>query len=164
MTRILNVREGRALAWAAGRLAGHAKFPVYSITWEDNGHGKMSTVFLNNSAATSVRMTSDGPVFDVKVKGRAGLTFLADNHGRRAAQLSPLLLTKLQEKVVKDITEALQLVQRSEADVLQLGMLLEWNYPAEWKKLKDHWLEYYSKEALIKVSAKFQIADFGSEK
>ncbi|MEK4007111.1 Ger(x)C family spore germination protein [Paenibacillus sp. FSL H3-0333] len=164
MKHILNIRDGRSLAWAAGRIAGHAKFPVYTITWEDNGTGSMSTVFLSNSASTSVRMTTDGPVFHVKVKGRAGLTFLKDTKGRKAEQLSPLLLTKLQDKVVKEITEALHQVQRSEADVLQLGMLMEWNYPTEWKKLKEHWLEYYSKKARIMVSAKFQIADFGSEK
>lgn len=89
---------------------------------------------------------------------------MKDTKGRKAEQLSPLLLTKLQDKVVKEITEALHQVQRSEADVLQLGMLMEWNYPTEWKKLKEHWLEYYSKKARIMVSAKFQIADFGSEK
>lgn len=164
MKGILKIKEGRSLAWAAGHFAGHNTLPVYSFAWEDDGKGAVSTVFLSNSASTSVKMTPEGPVFHVKVKGRAGITYFEDSEGRKADQLSDLIITKLQEEVVKEISESLEHVQKSGADVLQLGMLMEWNYPSEWKRLREHWEDYYSKEARIKVTANFKIADFGSEK
>jgi spore germination protein KC len=164
MKGLLKIKEGRSLALAAGHLAGHNTLPVYSITWEDDGKGAASAIFLSNKASTSVKMTAEGPVFAVKVKGRAGITFFQDSEGRKADQLSELIITKLQAEVVKEISESLEQVRKTGADVLQLGMLLEWNYPEEWKRLREHWEDYYSREAQIKVTAKFRIEDFGSEK
>lgn len=164
MKGILNVKNSRALAWAAGHFAGRTALPVYSITWDEDGKGSASTVFLSNKASTSVKMTPDGPVFHVKLKGRAGITYVKDSENREAEMLSPLILTKLQDKVVKEVTESLDRIKKNGSDVLQLGMLVEWNYPQEWEQLRERWEDYYSKEARIKVSADFTIADFGSEK
>lgn len=159
MKAILKEKEGRALAWATD----HYVKSVNSFDWDD-GKGTATAYFLNDKASTSVKMTPDGPVFHVKLKGRASITSFKDSKQRKAEQLSHLLKTKLQEKMVKEVSESLERVQEAGADVLQLGMLLEWNYPKEWNRLRDHWLDYYSKEAQIKVTAKFNIADFGSEK
>lgn len=160
MKAILKVKEGRSLAWAAD----HYVQSVDSFAWDDDGKGTATAYFLNDKTSSSVKMTPEGPVFHVKLKGRASITSFKDSKQRKADQLSHLLKTKLQEKAVKEVSETLENVQKAGVDVLQLGMLLEWNYPEEWKRLRDHWEDYYSREARIKVTADFKIADFGSEK
>lgn len=55
-------------------------------------------------------------------------------------------------------------MQDAQVDVLQLGMLVEWNYPKAWNKLRERWTDYYAKHAEIKVTADFTIEDFGSER
>ncbi|WP_339314076.1 Ger(x)C family spore germination protein [Paenibacillus sp. FSL M7-0896] len=164
MRGLMNVSEGRALAWAAGNLAGQIAFPVYSIDWDDDGSGAANAIFLRNTAASSVSMTPEGPLFHVKIKGHASITYFKDSEHRDANKLSPLLLSKLEQKVAGEITAALDRIRQEGVDVLHLGMLVEWNYPAEWKKLRERWKDYYTSEARIKVTAKFVIEDFGSEK
>ena len=164
MKGILNVKEGRALAWAAGHFAGHITLPVYSIVWEDDGKGAASAIFLSASASASAKMTPEGPVFHVKIKGRPSITYFEDSEQRGADKLSKLLQTRLEQKVVNEVSDALEIVQKAGVDVLHLGMLVEWNYPAEWKRLREQWEDYYTREAQIKVTADFNIEDFGSEK
>lgn len=164
MRSILNVKEGRALAWAAGHFAGHFTLPVYSIVWDDDGKGAASALFLKAKASTSAQLTADGPVFTVRLKGSASITYFADSEQRNADKLSALIQSRLEQKVVKEVSESLQSLQKAGVDVLQLGMQLEWNYPQEWNRLRERWVDYYTREAQIKVTADFNIEDFGSEK
>ncbi|ETT63102.1 Ger(x)C family germination protein [Paenibacillus sp. FSL R7-277] len=164
MRGLMNVNEGRALAWAAGKIAGHITLPVYPIVWDDDGKGAASAIFVRNSAASSVRMTPEGPLFQVKIKGNASITYFKDSGQRDADKLSALLVSKLEQKVAGEVSAALDHTRQEGVDVLHLGMLVEWNYPAEWKKLRERWKDYYTSEARIKVTVKFDIEDFGSEK
>lgn len=164
MKGILDVKQSRALAWGAGHLAGRLKLPEYTITWDEEGKGTASAIFQRNSSSSSVKMTSGGPVFHIKVKGSASITFFKDSEGRSASKLSPLIKRRLQEQVVKEISDSLRTVQDAQVDVLQLGMLVEWNYPKAWSKLRERWTDYYAHHAEIKVTADFTIEDFGSER
>ncbi|QUL57785.1 Ger(x)C family spore germination protein [Paenibacillus tritici] len=164
MRGLMNVNEGRDLAWAAGTIAGHITFPMYPIVWDDDGKGAASAIFVRNSAASSVSMTPDGPLFQVKIKGNASITYFKDSEHRDADKLSALLVSKLEQKVAGEVSAALEHIRQEGVDVLHLGMLVEWNYPAEWKKLRERWEDYYTSKARIKVTAKFVIEDFGSEK
>lgn len=160
----LNLEKSRSLAWAAGNLAGHIKFPLYSVSWDDDGKGKASALFLSNKSKKTVKMTNEGPVFHIKLKGSASIHYFKDSYGRSAETLAPMIRQKLQEKVAAEVLESLEATQKAGADVLQLGMLLEWNYPEEWKKLRERWEDYYASKVQIIVTADFTIADFGSEK
>ncbi|MNW67872.1 Spore germination protein A3 precursor [compost metagenome] len=73
-------------------------------------------------------------------------------------------MQKLQKAVVKEVSQAVRATQEAGADVLQLGMQVEWNNPGEWKRLKERWEDYYSHDAQIKVSADIKIQDIGSVK
>lgn len=73
----------------AGHLAGKLKLPEYTITWNEEGKGTASAIFQRNSASSSVKMTSEGPVFHIKVKGNASITFLKI---QKAAVLAILVL------------------------------------------------------------------------
>lgn len=164
LRRTLHFRESRALAWAAGHLAGHLALPEYTITWDEEGSGKATGLFLSNKSSIRSELTDDGPVFHVKLKGKISITNFHDSMGRKAVQLSSVILEKLQTAVVKDVTHALLATQEAGTDILQLGMRVEWNYPAEWKKLKGRWEDYYTHEAKIKVTSAFNIQDLGSVK
>ncbi|MNI12077.1 hypothetical protein D3C73_652450 [compost metagenome] len=160
----LNIYESRAFAWAAGHLAGSFYLPEYSVTWDDNGQGSASALFLSNKASLHTRFTEDGPVFYLKLKGSASIINYHDSLGRGAENLSPFIVQKLQKAVVKEVSQAVRATQEAGADVLQFGMQVEWNNPGEWKRLKERWEDYYSHDAQIKVSADIKIQDIGSVK
>lgn len=157
----LNVEEGRNLAWAAGSL----NLPLYNISWEEEGgNGRASALFLSGKSSRHVRMTSDGPEFQIKVKGHASIIFYEDSQGRSAYQLGTLIKTKLEEKAEKEISKAIRAAQESKVDALHLGLLVEWNHPKAWKKLRERWPDYYAEHVEVSVKADFVIEDFGSER
>ncbi|WP_310833101.1 Ger(x)C family spore germination protein [Paenibacillus pedocola] len=164
MKDTLSGADSRALSWAAGDLAGHIALPMYTVKWEEHGKGRASALFYNNSVSHSVKMTGEGPVFYIKLKGKASITLFRDNGAENAIDYSGTIKGKLEERVTADVSRAIHKTQEAGADVLQLGMLLEWNHPKEWRKLKDKWDDYYAKEAEIRVTADFSIDDFGASK
>jgi spore germination protein KC len=159
MKGILKLKEGRALAWAAGKL----KLSVYSVTW-DGGESAASVVFVSTKSSKKVKITDKGPVFTVKLKGKASVIYLRDPKKRNLEEISNIITEKLSDKVTANLTEAIHLSQQAGADVLQLGMLLEWNDPKLWKQLRERWDNYYAHEADIKVKTDFRIVDFGTAK
>ncbi|MEK4260109.1 Ger(x)C family spore germination protein [Paenibacillus sp. FSL L8-0499] len=159
MKGILKLKEGRALAWAAGKL----KLSVYSVTW-DGGESAASVVFVSTKSSKKVKLTDKGPVFTVKLKGKASVIYLRDPKKRNLEEISNIITEKLSDKITANLTEAIRLSQEAGADVLQLGMLLEWNDPKLWKKVRERWDNYYTHEADIKVATDFRIVDFGTAK
>ncbi|MEK3767875.1 Ger(x)C family spore germination protein [Paenibacillus sp. FSL R5-0887] len=159
MKGILKLKEGRALAWAAGKL----KLSVYSVTW-DGGESAASVVFVSTKSSKKVKITDKGPVFTVKLKGKASVIYLRDPKKRNLEEISNIITEKLSDKVTANLTKAIRLSQQAGADVLQLGMLLEWNDPKLWKQLRERWDNYYAHEADIKVKTDFRIVDFGTAK
>ncbi|WP_150275936.1 Ger(x)C family spore germination protein [Paenibacillus tepidiphilus] len=160
----LNVSDSRALAWAAGHFAGRLKFPHYTVKWEDEGEGTASALFYANSSSTKLRMTQNGPVFDVKLKGKASITYFRDSKGHGATEMSGIIKKLVQEKLEAEVNHAILKTREAGVDVLQLGTLLEWNQPEEWRKLQERWTDYYKEEAKIVVTAKISIDDFGALK
>lgn len=164
MTGTLNSDESRALSWAAGALSGHVTLPMYTIMWnEQESKGKASALFYNNTVSRKVRITADGPVFYIKLKGKASVTLFDDNNTDEAIDHSSLIRRKLEERITSEVKKAIEHTQEAGADVLQLGMLLEWNHPREWKKLKERWNEYYTRAEII-VTTDISIVDFGASK
>ncbi|MEK4041210.1 Ger(x)C family spore germination protein [Paenibacillus sp. FSL L8-0493] len=159
MKGILKLKEGRALAWAAGKL----KLSVYSVTW-DGGESAASVVFVSTKSSKKVKLTDKGPVFTVKLKGKASVIYLRDPKKRNLEEISNIITEKLSDKITANLTEAIRLSQEAGADVLQLGMLLEWNDPKLWKEVRERWDNYYTHEADIKVATDFRIVDFGTAK
>ncbi|AIQ74271.1 Ger(x)C family spore germination protein [Paenibacillus odorifer] len=159
MKGILKLKEGRALAWAAGKL----KLSVYSVTW-DGGESAASVVFVSTKASKKVKLTDKGPVFTVKLKGKASVIYLRDPKKRNLEEISNIITEKLSDKITANLTEAIRLSQEAGADVLQFGMLLEWNDPKLWKEVRERWDNYYTHEADIKVATDFRIVDFGTAK
>ncbi|WP_151733977.1 Ger(x)C family spore germination protein [Paenibacillus tengchongensis] len=164
MKRILGVEDSRALSWAAGHFAGQLTLPLYTVKWEGDSEGTASALFYGNSASRSMKMTREGPIFYVKLKGRASITYFRDNAGKSAREMSGLITKKVQEKLKTDIEQSLRKTQEAGVDVLQLGVLMEWNAPEEWRKLKERWIDYYKQQARIVVTAQINIDEFGAIK
>ncbi|MNB69794.1 Spore germination protein B3 precursor [compost metagenome] len=165
MTGTLNSDESRALSWAAGDLSGHLTLPMYTVVWnEQDSKGKASALFYSDTVSRKVQMTADGPVFHVRLKGKASITLFDDNNTDEAVDHNSLIQSKLEEKIKSEVKKALDHTQEAGTDVLQLGMLLEWNHPKEWKKLKERWSDYYADRARIVVKTDISIVDFGASK
>lgn len=159
MRSVMELETSRALAWAAGG----AKSPTYSVEW-DEGKSRASVVFLSRSSSTKVKMTPQGPVFRIRLKGGASVIFNTDFKRRQTSEVSSVITDQLEQKLSKELKQAIKLSQKSGCDVLRLGQLLEWNHPAQWRKLKEKWEDYYRNDAQIEVSADFHLVDFGSSK
>ncbi|MNO19484.1 Spore germination protein B3 precursor [compost metagenome] len=159
MKGTLKLKEGRALAWAAGSL----KLAVYSVDW-DEGQSAASVLFESTKSSKKLILTDQGPVFNVNLKGRASVIYLRDPKKRDKEELSRIITEKLRDKVSANLTEAIRNTQKAGADVLQLGLLLEWNDPKLWNLLKERWENYYAQEADIKVKTDFHIVDYGTAK
>lgn len=159
MKGVLKLKEGRALAWAVGSL----KLAVYSVDW-DEGKSAASVVFVSTKSSKKLNKTDKGPVFTVNLKGKASVIYLRDPKNRDTEELGQIIIAKLKEKVSDNLNEAIRNTQKAGADVLQLGLLLEWNDPKQWKQLRERWENYYALEADIKVKTDFSIVDFGTAK
>ncbi|WP_375102821.1 Ger(x)C family spore germination protein [Paenibacillus sp. RS8] len=159
MKGILNLKEGRTLAWALGKL----KLAVYSIDW-DEGQSAASVIFVSTTSSKKLNLTDEGPVFTVNLKGKASVIYLRDPKKRDKEELGQIIIAKLKEKVSGNLTEAIRNTQKAGADVLQLGLLLEWNEPKLWKQIRERWESYYAHEADIKVKTDFYIVDYGTAK
>lgn len=155
----VNFDHGRALAWALGKL----KLGVYTITW-DGGESAASIVFVNTKASKKVKIIDDRPLFTVKLKGKASVIYLKNPKNKSQEELSKVITERLGEVVSSELNGAIHRSQELGADILQLGLLLEWNDPRVWKKLNDEWESYYAHDADVKVTTDFGIVDYGSSK
>ncbi|OBZ14089.1 hypothetical protein A8L34_08950 [Bacillus sp. FJAT-27264] len=158
MRGTVGLQDARSLAWALG----HSQDPVMTVTW-DEGKSRASAVFFTSKGSRTVRMTEKGPVFYVTLKGRASLVYKKDMESRSKTVFSRIVIEALEKKAVQDLNEAMKKTKEAGADVLELGLLMEWNYPKEWRELRERWEDYYKNHAEIRVKANFQIADFGTE-
>ncbi|MCL6604804.1 MAG: Ger(x)C family spore germination protein [Paenibacillus sp.] len=159
MTGILKLNEGVALAWANS----HVKRPLYVIHW-DEGRGAASAIIANTHSSKVVSMTDKGPVFEIRLRGRASIVSIKDPDNRGIKEISQTIEDKLEQEISKQVTEAIQKTQKAQTDIFHLGLLTEWNYPKEWNKLQEHWEDYYANDAVIKVNTSVRINDFGAEK
>ncbi|MFD3257157.1 Ger(x)C family spore germination protein [Paenibacillus lentus] len=154
----LPYEEAKVIAWAKGNL----RFPIYSVQWDET-RGNADVKFTYTNGRTSVKMTNEGPVFTVHLKGRASIIAKKDALNRPIKDISGIIMERLNHRISADFNKSIKASQKSGADVLQLGFLLEWNYPAFWNNVKEKWPDYYSHHAKINVVTNFSFDDFGKE-
>lgn len=165
MTGTLDEKDSRALAWAAGSLAGKFALPLYTVEWNENGHkGKASGLFYKSTSSIKLHMTPEGPEFLIRMKGKASLTLMQDSAGLTAIELGPLITRLLEEKITEDTNRAIAKTKEYRTDVLQLGMQLEWHRPKEWAQLKEQWSDYYKNHVPVKVTTQISLEDLGTVK
>lgn len=158
MTGIIKEGLAEMIAWSLNK----PQSLVYSIAWNNN-QSAASTFFVKTKSSRSVKMTSNGPTFTIKLKSAVSVDFLKKGQNEAKTKLSPIILRKLDEKISSMLLEAIKMTQKMKTDVFQLGMLLEWNYPEYWNQVRHKWDDYYSNELKINVGTQFYIDNFGSE-
>lgn len=156
LTGVLPSAEGRALAWALGRLGRQ----VYTLSWDD-GQSKADILFNQLTSKKSVRMGPDGPRFTLTLTGDGDLIHKRDPMNRDENEMKTILEQKLREKIVKQLKSAFSKTQQAKSDVLQLGMLLDWNYPKFWEKKRENWTDYYKNDLDIEFKCEINVKQTG---
>ncbi|MFC9774062.1 Ger(x)C family spore germination protein [Paenibacillus chitinolyticus] len=156
LTGVLPSAEGRAIAWALGRLGRQ----VYTLSW-DNGQSKANILFNHLTSKKSVRMGPDGPRFTLTLTGDGELVHKRDPMHHDENEMKAILEQKLREKIEKHLKSAFVKTREAGSDVLQLGMLLEWNYPIFWGKKRENWGDYYKNDLDIEFRCEINVKQIG---
>ncbi|MBX4146610.1 Ger(x)C family spore germination protein [Paenibacillus lautus] len=155
----LPLKESMAVSWALKEL----RDALYTVSWDDGKNkGKASLLLINIRSQKKVKMTPDGPVFTVMLKGRADIIYKKDTHLPDSAATNKMIERELNDQVSTQMNRALRTSQRAGADILQLGMVLDWHYPDAWHKLRSRWEDFYRNEAEIQVSTHITIRNLGA--
>ncbi|MGN7355815.1 Ger(x)C family spore germination protein [Paenibacillus sp. SAF-054] len=154
----LPAEEARVLAWATGRLGKQ----VFTVTWDD-GQSYASVMLKDMEAVRRVRMTKQGPQFSIKLKADGSIVNQKDAKRRNDTELSRLVTDLLNKKVVHELESALDMTKESEADVLKLGLLLEWKYPAYWKGVRDNWPKEYKHSRPVRIKAQVDLTNITNQ-
>ncbi|MCI1778058.1 MAG: Ger(x)C family spore germination protein [Paenibacillus lautus] len=152
----LPMEQSLAISWGVNEL----KAPLYTVSWGEEG--KASVFLIATSSSKSVRMVSGHPVFTVKLSGTGDIIYKNNHKQLDTLQAKEIIEHELNDLVAGHLRKALRTSQRVGADVLQLGMLVDWNYPDHWKKVRSEWPDYYKNEVEIQVVTDIQIRNFGA--
>ncbi|GGA47524.1 Ger(x)C family spore germination protein [Paenibacillus physcomitrellae] len=153
----LSIDQGRAISWGLGKFRDQ----VYSVNW-DEGRSTGSVLITRVHPKLIYKGDQDGPLFKIVLKGRGNLVYKKDMEHRSNAESNEIIMELLGKRVVKDMEKALAKTQQWGADVLNLGMLMEWNSPEEWQAYKDQWPEVYRSKAQFEIDADISISNQGS--
>ncbi|KKO53658.1 Ger(x)C family spore germination protein [Paenibacillus sp. DMB20] len=148
----LDLESSRVLAWASGQI--HK--PVYNVAW-DGGKSKASVLFFNTKGYKEAVMTASGPVFTVKLDGTADIVSMKDEKKRSLAEVNRIIVSELNDQIGTYLKEALKTTQEKGADVMQLGNMLEAEYPRAWSELSYDWEEKYRTEADFNIKLNLHI-------
>jgi|GEM_PF-829543 len=153
----LPMKPSMAVSWAENQLKG----ALYTVTWDEKG-GKASVFLINNRAKKTVRMVGGHPVFTIKLTGIGDVVYKRNKDQVDSLTTKHAIEQALNDLVKEQMTMALRTSQRVRADVLQLGMLLDWNYPDYWQEVREKWPQSYGSDAEIQVVTDIKIRNFGS--
>ncbi|WP_156430851.1 Ger(x)C family spore germination protein [Paenibacillus sp. FJAT-26967] len=152
MTGTLDAPEARAVAWATGRLGRQ----VFSVTW-DEGKSRGGVLLDQLKATRKVKMTERGPQFTIHLEATGNLIYSKDMKRRSDTERTLMIAKLLASKIEKDLNSAIRLTKKYGSDTLKLGLLLEWNYPQYWNKVREDWPDYYKTQSDIQVKAKVDV-------
>lgn len=156
MLATVPLKESLAVSWAVNEIKG----PLYTISWDEKG--KASIFLIATKSSRSIRMVSGHPVFTIRLSGTGDVIYKRNHNQYDTRQVKQLMERELNKQITEDLRKALHTSQRVGADVLQLGMLVDWNYPNHWKQVRANWSDYYKNEVEIEVVTDIRIRNFGS--
>ncbi|GAB6926743.1 hypothetical protein JCM10914A_07260 [Paenibacillus sp. JCM 10914] len=152
----LPMKESLAVSWAENELKG----PLYTISWGNNG--KASVYIISNKAKKSVRIKGGHPVYTIKLEGVGDVIYKKNRDQSDSLDTRNIIQTKLNEQIQGHMKKALAVSQNNGADILQLGMVLDWNYPDHWENVQADWPSYYKDHVEIDVVTDISIRNFGT--
>ena len=132
----LPMKESLAVSWAVNEVKG----PLYTVSWKEE---KASVFIITSSSKKSVRMVSGHPVFTVKLYGTGDVIYKQKQKRLDTLQVKELIERELNDQIAGHLRKALRTSQQTGADILRLGMLVDWNYPDHWHEVSANWPDYY---------------------
>lgn len=142
----LDGRESRGLAWATGHLSGGIiEFPCLIRRGEHH-----SVRAAGGRRAVKVRLVGGRPVFRLSVTTRVDL--LESSHHVESLEVVRKVETAVAGVIREEIDSALAAGKRYRADVFGFGQALRLAEPDFWDKVKDHWDDYFAREARVEVT------------
>ncbi|MGG3282033.1 Ger(x)C family spore germination protein [Paenibacillus solani] len=156
MLTTVPLNESLTISWAVNEI----KAPLYTVSWDEKG--KASILLISTKSTRSVRMVSGHPVFTVKLSGSGDIVYKRNYNQYDTPEVKRIIERELNNQVAGDLRRALHASQRVGSDVVQLGMLVDWNYPNHWEKVRANWSEYYKNEVEIEVVTDIKIRNFGT--
>ncbi|OOC63050.1 Ger(x)C family spore germination protein [Paenibacillus ihbetae] len=152
----LPLEPSLTISWAENQLKGS----VYTVNWDKSG--KASVFLIQNRAKKSVRLVDGRPVFTIKLNGIGDVIFKRNGILTDSLSAKYAIERELNEVIKEQLATAMRTSQRVRADILQLGMLLDWNYPDYWEKVRRNWSKTYAEEAVIEIVTDVKVRNFGS--
>ncbi|OMF78019.1 Ger(x)C family spore germination protein [Paenibacillus glucanolyticus] len=153
----LPMQESLAVSWAVNEVKG----PLYTVSW-DEGAGRASVFLISTNSKKSVRMVSGHPVFTIKLLGIGDVIYKRNLKQLDTLKAKRIIERELNDMVKSELQKALRTSQRVGSDILQLGMLVDWNYPDHWEKVRSEWANYYKNEVEIQVVTDIRVRNFGT--
>lgn len=153
----LPLKPSLAISWSENKL----NRPLYTVEWNE-GTRKASVYLINYHAKKTVKMIDDHPVYTIKLTGIGDVIYKSNHSQEDSLDDKHAIEKELNEQIKTHMLTALRTSQRASADILQLGMLLDWKYPDYWQKFKGNWAKTYSDEIEIQVVTEIKIRTFGT--
>ncbi|RUT48285.1 Ger(x)C family spore germination protein [Paenibacillus anaericanus] len=152
----MNNDEMRASLWILSQI----KTSVVSI--ESPTDGKKVSFYLEKmKTKIRPRIEADSAAFTISSKAEAYVLSSESSIDLEKEDSMLLLQKELDAKIKKRIESAISKTRQAKADVFRLGEILDWRYPAMWKKLQPHWREQYAGELPINVVVKVELLRTG---
>ncbi|MGG1520239.1 Ger(x)C family spore germination protein [Paenibacillus oryzisoli] len=144
----LDGKEARGVLWVQNQM----KNTVTNLACENKQNG-LSVELTRSKTKIKVRIVQDQPIFQVKVdeEGSLGEVHCKVNPSKRAEILH--IQQDWENETKQEIIATIKTAQRSGSDILGFDKVLNREYPAYWKKVKDVWPEKFE-EIKVEVEVK----------
>jgi spore germination protein KC len=153
----LNVKEMRGALWILNELKG----AIITIDSPSDG-GKISFLAELKSTKIVPKTSKDKIVFHITCLARDEIVSIDSNLKATDPHQYEVLTRALSGEVEERMKRVLNKSKEIGADSFGLGRYLEWNYPKEWKRIKDHWDTVYKEQVEFDVHAIIEVKHKGS--
>ncbi|MCC2683305.1 MAG: germination protein Ger(x)C family [Paenibacillaceae bacterium] len=157
MSTKMAVNEMRGGLWIMNEL----KDAVISIHSPTDG-GEISYRVVKAATKIKPEVRKDKIVFHITSKAQGDLVSVDSDLNPSDPKQHELVARELSKEVERRIKAALDKTQKIGADSFILGRYLEWNYPKEWKQIKNNWDTIYENQVEFDIRASIEVKSQGT--
>lgn len=159
MVDTLDVYKTRGAMW----LRGNIKDAI--ITFPSPSDGELiSLLIIGAKSKISLSRKDEKFVYTLKLD----IESIVDSSNSSLEMADPDTMRHLQKilsgEVESRIMQAFEASVKAGSDAFQLGSHIAWNYPAEWKAVKEDWSSVYKERVKLEVQTKAEIKLLGAQK
>ncbi|CAM4498094.1 Ger(x)C family spore germination protein [Paenibacillus typhae] len=159
MIGTMDVQKTRGAMW----LRGNIKDAVITFP-SPTDRGKISLLVTGAKSKLSLKLQDGKFLYSLKLSVES----VIDSSDSSLALSDPDTLRELEsmlgEEIESRIRQAFNASREAGSDAFQLGAHIAWNYPAEWKKVREDWSSVYKERARLDIESKAVIRLLGAQK